>query len=90
MRVSRRSDSRRRARGLLISAKADTVGSKRYAVAHNRYVIGRITYADLYIAQQEKDAALASYVTALRTCWLTYYTLRLQTLYDFEKRAPIR
>jgi len=77
-------------RGLAISAKADTVGSKRYEVAYNRYVIGRINYADLYIAQQEKDAALQAYVAALQQYWLSYYQLRLQTLYDFEKGAPIR
>ena len=77
-------------RGLIISAKADTVGSKRYEVAYNRYVIGRIQYADLYLSQQEKDAALQSYVLALRTYWTSYYLLRAQTLYDFEKGQPIR
>ncbi len=77
-------------RGLIISSKADTVGAKRYEVAYNRYVIGRITYDQLYLAQQEKDAALASYVLALRTYWVNYYTLRQQTLYDFERKTLIR
>jgi outer membrane protein TolC len=77
-------------RGLIISAKADTVGSQRYDVAYNRYVIGRINYADLYIAQQEKDAALQAYVIALRQYWTSFYTLRALTLYDFEKGEPIR
>ena len=77
-------------RGLIISAKADTVGSKRYEVAYNRYVIGRINYTDLYVAQQEKDAALQSYVLALRTYWTTYYQLRALTLFDFEKGVQIR
>ena len=77
-------------RGLIISAKADTVGSKRYEVAYNRYVIGRITYTDLYVAQQEKDAALQSYVLALRTYWTSLYQLRALTLFDFEKGVPIR
>jgi hypothetical protein len=44
----------------------------------------------LYIAQQEKDAALQSYVVALRTYWTGFYQLRALTLYDFEKSAPIR
>ncbi|MFI5232793.1 MAG: TolC family protein, partial [Gemmatimonadales bacterium] len=77
-------------RGLLISAKADTVGNKRYEVAYNRYVIGKISYADLYISQQEKDAALQAFVAALQQYWVSYYQLRLQTLYDFEKGEPIR
>lgn len=77
-------------RGLIISAKGDTVGTKRYEVAYNRYVIGKITYADLYLSQQEKDAALQAYVAALQQYWVSYYTLRLVTLYDFEKGAPLR
>ena len=77
-------------RGLIISAKADTVGSNRYEVAHNRYLIGKISYADLYLSQQEKDAALQAYVLALRTYWTSYYQLRALTLYDFEKATPIR
>jgi outer membrane protein TolC len=77
-------------RVLIISAKADTVGAKRYEVAYNRYVIGRIGFDVLYLAQQEKDAALQAYVSALRAYWQAYYQLRLQTLYDFEKGSPIR
>jgi outer membrane protein TolC len=77
-------------RVLIISAKADTVGAKRYEVAYNRYVIGRIGFDVLYLAQQEKDAALQAYVSALRAYWQAYYSLRLLTLYDFEKGVPIR
>jgi outer membrane protein TolC len=73
------------ARILEISAKADTVGSKRFEVAKNRYVIGKIGISDLYIAQSEKDAALQSYVQALRGYWLSYYRLRRLTLYDFAE-----
>jgi outer membrane protein len=77
-------------RGLIISAKADTVGASRYEVAHNRYLIGKINYADLYLSQQEKDAALQAYVLALRTYWTSYYQLRALTLYDFERGQVIR
>ncbi|HET7551252.1 MAG TPA: TolC family protein [Gemmatimonadaceae bacterium] len=73
------------ARILQISAKADTVGSKRFEVAKNRYVIGKIGISDLYIAQSEKDSALESYVQALRGYWLSYYRLRRLTLYDFAE-----
>ena len=34
-------------------------------------------------AQNEKDAAVLSYVQALRTYWTSYYYLRRVTLYDF-------
>ncbi len=70
-------------RNLLVSAKADTVASKRFDVAYERYVIGKITIDNLYIAQNDKDQALLQYVQALRGYWSAYYQLRQLTLYDF-------
>ena len=76
-------------RVLQISAKADTVADKRFEVAKNRYVIGKIGISDLYIAQSEKDAAVLAFVQALRGYWASYYQLRRVTLYDFEKGREI-
>jgi outer membrane protein TolC len=67
-----------------VAAKADTVATRRFDVAKDRYVIGRIGIGELYIAQTEKDAALKSYVEAVRAYWLAYYQLRRATLYDFR------
>jgi outer membrane protein TolC len=77
-------------RSLVIAAKADTVAAKRFDVAYNRYVIGRITIDNLYIAQSEKDQALQGFAQALRAYWMAYYQLRKLTLYDFERKEPIR
>ena len=77
-------------RGLALSAKADTVAAKRFEVAYNRYVIGKIDIDNLYVAQAEKDQALSQYVQALRAHWLAYYRLRQLTLYDFSEGHPIR
>jgi outer membrane protein TolC len=77
-------------RMLLIAAKADTVAQKRFEVAKNRYVIGKIGVSDLYIAQNEKDQALDSYVLALRSFWTNYYRLRRVTLYDFAEKTELR
>lgn len=77
-------------RNVSLSAKADTVAGKRFEVAYNRYVIGRISIDNLYIAQNEKDQALTQFVRALRGYWQAYYELRRATLYDFERREPIR
>jgi outer membrane protein len=77
-------------RQLQLSAKADTVAQKRFDVAYNRYVIGKIFINDLFVAQNEKDQALLQYVTALRNYWLAYYRLRRSTLYDFEEGKAIR
>ena len=76
-------------RSLELSAKADTVAAKRFEVAYNRYVIGRIAIDNLYIAQAEKDQAIVSYLQALREHWLAHYRLRRLTLYDFETGQPL-
>jgi outer membrane protein TolC len=83
-------DVSRARRTLIIAAKADTVGLKRYDVAYNRYIIGRINIDILYQAQTEKDQAVNAYVQALRGYWSSYYALRRITLYDFEAQHPIR
>jgi len=78
------------ARNVALSAKADTVANKRFEVAYNRYVIGRITIDNLYLAQNEKDQALTQFVQALRGYWRAYYQLRRVTLFDFERGEPIQ
>jgi outer membrane protein TolC len=75
---------------LELSAKADTVANKRFDVARNRYIIGRVGIDNLFIAQNEKDQALQQYVQALRGYWLAYYRLRRTTLYDFAEGREIR
>jgi outer membrane protein TolC len=77
-------------RSLELSAAADTVAQKRFDVAYNRYVIGRINVDNLYIAQQEKDQARVQYIRALRGYWDAHARLRLVTLYDFERGQRIR
>lgn len=77
-------------RQLAIAAKADTVAQKRFEVAYNRYVIGRIDVDQLYLAQNEKDQSLLSYVQSLRGYWQAHYRLRRVTLYDFERNEGIR
>ncbi len=77
-------------RALELSAKADTVAGRRFEVAYNRYVIGRITIDNLFIAQAEKDQAVLQYVQALRGYWIAYGRLRRETMYDFVRGEPIR
>ncbi len=73
-----------------LAAKADTVANKRFEVAKNRYLIGRIGIDNLFIAQNEKDQALQQYVQSLRGYWLAHYRLRRTTLYDFVEGRAIR
>ena len=78
------------ARNLTLSAKADTVAVKRFEVAKNRYIVGKIGIDNLYLAQNERDGALRGYIDALRGYWASYYRLRRLTLYDFSERRTIR
>jgi len=77
-------------RNVELLAKADTVAAARYAVAYNRYVIGRIAIDNLFIAQNEKDQAVTQYLQALRGFWQAYYRLRRLTLFDFVRGEEIR
>jgi outer membrane protein TolC len=70
---------------LQIAAKADTVAQKRYEVARQRYLTGKITITDINIAQSEKDRAKQSYLQELQRFWIAHYTLRRLCLYDFER-----
>ncbi len=75
---------------LAIAAKADTVAQKRYEVARQRYLTGKISITDINIAQSEKDRAKQSYIQELRAFWQAYYTLRRLTLYDFVRGQVIK
>ena len=77
-------------RNVALLAKGDTVGQKRFGVAYNRYVIGRIAIDNLYIAQTEKDQALTNFVQGLRGYWQAHYRLRRVTLFDFATGQVIR
>ncbi|HRP56379.1 TolC family protein [Agriterribacter sp.] len=74
---------------LMISAKSDTIAQKRYEVARNRYILGKISITDLGLAQEAKDNAVVDYVRMLQQYWQSYYDIRRVTLYDFEKNLPI-
>lgn len=77
-------------RTLALSAKADTVAGKRFEVAYNRYVIGRIAIDNLYVAQSEKDQAVQQFVQSLRGYWQAYFRLRRATMFDFETGTSIQ
>ena len=50
---------------------------------------GDISLTDYNIALEEKDKAKQDHITALRDYWLTYYTIRILTLYDFSKNQQL-
>jgi outer membrane protein TolC len=72
-----------------LSAKADTIAQRRYEMAKNRYLIGKIDITNLTIAQNEKDDALINYLQTLQQYWISWYYLRRATLYDFASARKI-
>jgi outer membrane protein TolC len=75
---------------LEISARSDTVAQKRYLITKNRYLVGKVSIQDLFIAQQEKDRARVAYYANLRNYWLALAQLRADTLFDFERGEPLQ
>ncbi len=74
---------------VLLSAKADTVAQRRFDVARERFVIGKIDVTNLFLAQSEKDNAYRTRIQTLWDYWATYYRLRRLTLYDFALQRPL-
>lgn len=72
-----------------ISAKADTIATRRFEVARNRYLIGKIDMNTYFIAQNEKDSALRSFIQTLKNFWIAFYQLRRSTLFDFINNKPL-
>ena len=75
---------------VLLSAKSDEIAEKRYQVAKNRYLIGKIDITNLFIAQNEKDMAKRSSIQAQKQYWIAYHTLRQLTLYNFQSEKVIK
>jgi outer membrane protein len=73
-----------------LTAEADAIGQQRYQIAQNRFILSDLSVTDLGIAMQEKDRARRDAILALRDYWTAFYTIRLLTLYDFERNEKIK
>lgn len=71
------------------TAEADRTAAERYEIARLRYLAGDIILTEYNIAQEEKDQAKRDYVLALRDYWLTYYSIRILTLFDFRNNEQL-
>jgi outer membrane protein TolC len=74
---------------LELAELSEGIADRRYEVARNRYRIGQIDITNLFIAQNERDAAQRNFIQALRNYWVSIYNLRRLTLYDFEEEVVI-
>jgi len=71
------------------TAEADRTAAERYEIARLRYLSGDINLTEYNIAQEEKDQARRDHIVALRDYWLTYYSIRILTLYDFKNNNQL-
>jgi len=68
---------------------ADQTAAERFEIASLRYLAEDISLTEYNIALEEKDRAKQDYITALRDYWLTYYSIRILTLYDFDNKRQL-
>lgn len=73
-----------------IAAKKDTVAMRRFEVAKNRFLIGKIDVLKLNVARTEMQQARINYINALNDYWNYYYLIRRLTLYDFERSQKLQ
>ncbi|HDR04778.1 MAG TPA: TolC family protein [Candidatus Marinimicrobia bacterium] len=74
---------------LEVAARADTIAIRRFDVARNRYLIGKVNITSLLLAQESQNSARKNYYTSLQLLWLSYYDLKRSALWDFELNKPI-
>lgn len=74
---------------LALAAKADTIALSRYAIAKQRYMVGKIDVLDLDKAQVDRDDARIRYLSTMQAYWQLYYELRRLTLHDPETGKPL-
>jgi outer membrane protein TolC len=72
-----------------VTAHADSVAQRRFDVAKDRYMIGKIDIPNLFLAQSEKDSARRARIQTLWNYWSAYFRVRRLTLYDFEAHQPL-
>ncbi|MEC3880611.1 TolC family protein [Parapedobacter sp. 10938] len=74
---------------LAVAQETRDIAVRNYDLEIERFLRGMITINDLNAAQAQKDSASNGYISAVRTYWELYYTLRQLTLFDFEEGERI-
>ncbi len=76
----------------IIESAKEALGlaSEAYQQTQERFIIGKADINSLTLANDRHQQAQRNYVSALKNYWVNYYKIRKYTLYDFEKREPIR
>jgi hypothetical protein len=70
--------------------EADKVAENGYLIALKKFQSGEISITDLNISLSERESAKRDYISSIENYWLSYYRLRILTLYDFELGQKIQ
>jgi outer membrane protein TolC len=74
---------------LQIIERTKELSAKRYDMARERFIVGKIDFLDYSVAQNEKDRSKIDYIQALQRNWQKYYEIRKVTLFDFLQDRKI-
>lgn len=74
---------------LQLAQRTTELSQKRYEMAAESYLLGKVGFIDFSTAQYEKDNARITYLQALSTSWQCYYNIRRMTLFDFESGVKV-
>ena len=74
---------------LTIAEQADTIAHKRYNMAIETFMLGRINILDLNDAQKKKDDAKQKHIQEMYRFWTFFYNIRSVTLYDFQRQREL-
>ncbi len=68
---------------------ADRVAEEGYLIALKNFQNGEISITDLNISLAEREGAKRDYISSIKNYWISFYRLRILTLYDFELKHKI-
>ena len=71
------------------SAKADTIAQKGYQISYEIFKLGKLDVIKLNQARTSQVQAREDYISALKSYWVYWYTIRQLTLYDFENDVAL-
>ncbi len=74
---------------LVTAEEADKVAENGYKIAQKKFQNGEISITELKISLGERESAKRDYIKSIQDYWMSYYYIRILTLYDFEFKNKI-
>ncbi|MEX0980982.1 MAG: TolC family protein [Bacteroidales bacterium] len=74
---------------LVTAEEADKVAENGYRIAQKKFQNGEISITELKISLGERESAKRDYIRSIQDYWVSYYYIRILTLYDFEFEQKI-